>query len=253
MSKDGGFMRDTAELCQYLEWDSNFFKNRIGAIRVNRLSSDEMETVVEWCKAEKIDCLYLAVEAHDNETVRLAEDHQFRFVDIRLTLDCNLASTISSLSGESNVPFRQAVPTDIPALKAIARVVHTDTRFFHDPQFPHSLCEALYETWIEKSCTGYADVVFTPVIDSQPVGYISCHLPTTNADAKIGLVGIAPDAQGFGLGGELIAHALAYFNEQQVPYVTVVTQGRNTRAQRLYQRFGFLTKSVHLWYHKWFL
>ena len=32
----------------------------------------------------------------------------------------------------------------------------------------------------------------------------------------------------------------------------VVTQGRNIAGQRLYQRCGFLTRSVELWYHKWY-
>jgi len=30
-----------------------------------------------------------------------------------------------------------------------------------------------------------------------------------------------------------------------------VTQGSNIAAQRLYQRSGFLPKSVQLWYHFW--
>ena len=34
--------------------------------------------------------------------------------------------------------------------------------------------------------------------------------------------------------------------------ITVVTQGRNARAQRLYQRAGFVTESVRLWFHRWF-
>jgi dTDP-4-amino-4,6-dideoxy-D-galactose acyltransferase len=246
-------MIDIATLCQYLDWDSNFFGKRIATVRVNHLSQDQMAAVIAWCKAERIDCLYFSIEAHDSETVRLAEDHQFRFVDIRLTLDCRLERETNNFLPTSNIIFRQSVSADIPALKAIARTVHTDTRFFHDPQFPRVLCEALYETWIEKSCTGYADSVLVPVLNEQAVGYISCHLPSANSDAKIGLVGIAPDAQGLGLGGELIGRALAYFRENGVSYATVVTQGRNARAQRLYQRFGFLTKSVYLWYHKWFL
>jgi hypothetical protein len=34
--------------------------------------------------------------------------------------------------------------------------------------------------------------------------------------------------------------------------LTVATQARNIAAQRLYQRAGFLTSSVRVWYHRWF-
>ncbi len=34
--------------------------------------------------------------------------------------------------------------------------------------------------------------------------------------------------------------------------VNVVTQGKNIPAQRAYQRCGFITRSVELWFHKWF-
>jgi hypothetical protein len=33
--------------------------------------------------------------------------------------------------------------------------------------------------------------------------------------------------------------------------VRVVTQGRNVRAQRLYQAHGLLTRSIGLWFHRW--
>jgi ribosomal protein S18 acetylase RimI-like enzyme len=32
---------------------------------------------------------------------------------------------------------------------------------------------------------------------------------------------------------------------------TVVTQGRNIASQRLYQKHGFVTQSIQLWYHRW--
>jgi dTDP-4-amino-4,6-dideoxy-D-galactose acyltransferase len=244
-------MIDTSGLCQYLDWDSNFFGKRIGTIRAQTLSPDDMKAAMAWSKAEQIDCLYFAVDSQDSDAVRLVEDYRFRFVDVRLTLELKqLQHDSDPLDGAAT--FRTALPDDVAALKAIARSVHTDTRFFHDPHFSRALCEALYETWIEKSCNGYADAVLVPVLDEQPVGYISCHLPTAHSAAKIGLVGLAPNAQGLGLGGALITRALAWFSAQGVSHLTVVTQGRNTRAQRLYQRFGFLTQSVQFWYHKWF-
>jgi ribosomal protein S18 acetylase RimI-like enzyme len=36
-----------------------------------------------------------------------------------------------------------------------------------------------------------------------------------------------------------------------VQRVSVVTQGRNVAAQKLYQSCGFTTCSVQLWYHWW--
>jgi RimJ/RimL family protein N-acetyltransferase len=45
---------------------------------------------------------------------------------------------------------------------------------------------------------------------------------------------------------------MSWFAGQDIKTVHVVTQGRNTRAQRLYQRCGFVTRSMELWYHRWF-
>jgi ribosomal protein S18 acetylase RimI-like enzyme len=64
-------------------------------------------------------------------------------------------------------------------------------------------------------------------------------------------VGLAPEAQGRGLGRQLIQAAIGFFERQAATRITVVTQGRNVRAQRLYQRCGFVTESLLLWYHWW--
>jgi RimJ/RimL family protein N-acetyltransferase len=46
--------------------------------------------------------------------------------------------------------------------------------------------------------------------------------------------------------------ALQWFADQGMDSMEVVTQGRNVAAQRLYQKCGFATKEVQLWYHHWF-
>ena len=68
---------------------------------------------------------------------------------------------------------------------------------------------------------------------------------------QIGLVGVSAEARGRGVGHALVNHALDWFTRNDVEAVAVVTQGGNVAAQRLYQRCGFLTESVQLWYHKW--
>ena len=109
----------------------------------------------------------------------------------------------------------------------------------------------MYETWTEKSCHGYADAVLVAEMNGQAAGYISCHL-LDGAEGNIGLVGIGAEWRGMGLGTALVNTGLRWFADQGVTRATVVTQGRNWQAQRLFQRSGFMTRTVQLWYHRWF-
>lgn len=240
-----------SSLCQYLDWDSKFFGYRIAQILVNRLTSKDMDTIMRWCGLHTIDCLYFFAETDNVETIRIAESNGFHLVDIRITLEQQLTRNPVQAHEFSNGIIRLSTPGDISSLKAIARKSHRDSRFYYDSNFPNSRCEALYETWIEKSCKGYADTVVVAELEAQPIGYVSCHL-LEQGTGKIGLVGVSTDAQGKGFGKRLIHASLQWFAKQGTGQVTVVTQGRNVIAQRLYQKCGFVTQSIHLVYHRWF-
>jgi len=239
------------DLCKYLDWDSDFFGFRIARLTVNRLDQNLLEQVLKWCDIHLIDCLYFLADAHDERTVRLAERHAFRFVDIRLTLERQANDFVGVEEGAFQGVVHLCAPGDVQTLRAIARVSHLDSRFYHDSFFPRPLCDALYETWIEKSCSGYADAVMIAEFDGEPVGYVSCHL-LNQAKGQIELFGVKADFQGRGVGQRLIHESLQWFVRRNIKEVIVITQGRNLNAQRLYQRCGFLTRSVQLWYHRWF-
>jgi hypothetical protein len=49
-----------------------------------------------------------------------------------------------------------------------------------------------------------------------------------------------------------VKHFLSWAAREDAKRAVVITQGRNVRAQRLYQRSGFVTASSQLWYHRWF-
>jgi dTDP-4-amino-4,6-dideoxy-D-galactose acyltransferase len=240
---------DNNELCQYLEWDSAFFGRRIARLKVHRLDREIRHRVLSWCQAHGIECLYFLADADDQNTIRLAEDHGFRLTDIRITLVRRLETRPPCETGVGG-NVRRACPQDLDLLRSIARTNHRQSRFYYDPHFPDASCDALYETWIEKSCHGYADQVFVAVDEGMPAGYIACRLPDLDT-GQIELFGIAEQSRGKGLGRELIGHAMRWFACEGTDVVKVVTQGRNWGAQRFYQSNGFATCSVQLWYHWW--
>jgi dTDP-4-amino-4,6-dideoxy-D-galactose acyltransferase len=239
---------DSDRVCEYLEWDSSFFGLRIARSALSVFTLESIESLLSWCEDQSIECLYVLAPSNHQETVRILERKGFGFVDIRLTLTTDVAPLEAATTSDR---VRRVRPGDIPILRGIARRSHRDSRFYADPQFPEVLCDALYERWIEVSCEGAAEAVFVSEWQEQVAGYISCHLQDGN-HGQIGLLGVDETARGRGLGGHLVKSALSWFGAQGVRSVSVVTQGRNTAAQRLYQRLGFVTASVTLWYHKWF-
>jgi ribosomal protein S18 acetylase RimI-like enzyme len=237
-------------LCEYLPWDSDFFSLRIARVVPQSVHTEELKDIFSWCRAQSVDCLYFLVDMANDVTVRLMEDNGFHLVDIRVLLDRSLNSiTASSVTVDKDIGLVR--PEEIPSLALIAETSYEDSRFYHDGNFSRERCAALYKTWIEKSCRGYADVVLVARIDSAPMGYISCHL-LGSGQGQIGLVGVHREASNRGIGRQLVDASLAWFQKAGVNHVTVVTQSRNWRAQRLYQRCGFMTRSMHLWYHHWF-
>lgn len=90
------------------------------------------------------------------------------------------------------------------------------------------------------------------MIEGTIAGYVTCHLPPNSDSGSIGLIAVSPTHQGQGLGKALITAATDWFASRGVRRVSVVTQGRNVPAQRLYARCGFIPSRLELYYHLWF-
>jgi dTDP-4-amino-4,6-dideoxy-D-galactose acyltransferase len=238
----------TGKVCEFLPWDTAHFGIRIAKASVSYLDENVIENILYWCAIEGIKCLYFLTILEDQKTIRLVEENNFKLVDVRITLETQIrnvsTNNVSSLISPSK-------PEDISFLQRIAKVSHQNTRFYFDNNFPKLLCDYLYETWIEKSCKGYADKVFVARYNGKPVGYISCHEKETK-EGVIGLFAVDKKYRGLGLAKQLINKSIEWFSMSGCQTISVVTQGRNIIAQNLYQKMGFMTKSVQIWYHKWF-
>lgn len=237
----------TPAMCEFLEWDSQFFGVRVARVKGHRLDAQQAANVLRELREESIDCAYFLADP-EPDTIRIAERNAFQLTDVRMTLAARLVETYAGPWIGDGV--REAEYTDIPVLREIAAHSHTDSRFYRDGHFPRERCDELYRTWITKSCHGYADVVLVAEHESRPAGYIACRLRAEGA-GEISLVGISESARKLGLGVRLVRHALCWFREREVGEVTVVTQGSNIAAQRLYQKCGFVSSAMQLWFHYW--
>jgi dTDP-4-amino-4,6-dideoxy-D-galactose acyltransferase len=247
--------RRVESLCEMLSWDTEFFHRRIGRVHADTLDEPHALAIDDWSRKHNIECLYFLANADCLTTPRTATNHEFALMDIRMTFECRLP-----VAGEPPQPksvpemlVRPVEPEDVPALQAIARVSHTDTRFFSDPHFPQSLAEELYSTWIGLECQARASMVFVAIASKgPPCGYISCHLEVARGAGQIVLVAVSQEFRGRGLGRRLVWTAQDWLARQGARQITVVTQGKNLAAQKLYAQCGFAIREIRLWYHKWY-
>ena len=232
--------------CRLLEWDSEFFGRRIGRVCAARIGPADVERIREWADAEGVECLYYLAPAADAESVRTAEEAGFRLTDIRMTRVRDLEGGFGALP-EGVEPFRRE---DIPALRAIARVGHRDSRFYFDGNFPRDRCDALYETWIEKNCAGGANAVLVVRHAASVAGYMAVKL-ARDETGILDLMAVAPERRQGGVGHRLVQGSLAWLAGQGCRHFRVVTQGRNVGSARIFEDFGFRTSTVEHFYHFW--
>jgi dTDP-4-amino-4,6-dideoxy-D-galactose acyltransferase len=241
--------------CELLPWDTEFFGFRIARVCGDTLRQEQAEQIDGWCRSNRIRALYFLSRADDPATIQTAEQHGCGLVDIRVTfeyLPMNLHDPVRP-GLPDGIRIRVVQPDDLPGLQAMARTGHTDTRFFSDFHFARQRAEELYSTWVTLESQGRAQrVLVASSAANQPLGYVSCHLNPVRREGQIGLVGVSPEVRGRGIGKNLILAAMDWFKTQGAQEVTVVTQGRNQAAQRLYESCGFRNRNLQLWYHKWY-
>ncbi len=237
--------------CELLPWDTNFFKMRIARFTSSTLSPSILADTEIWCRDNDIDCVYFLAPLHPAPSVRLAEDFGFRLMDVRVTLRRELSIGGAFPSPSSRMVIRGVHSHDVAKLESMSEDLYRHSRFYTDPNFSDEHCAALYSAWIRKSCDGYADEVFVAEKQGEPAGYITLKVSPDKTETAIGLMGIGVQSRQQGTGTLLLDHAIAWSTNHGATATSVVTQIRNVGAMRLYEKAGFRTSAVDLWYHWW--
>jgi RimJ/RimL family protein N-acetyltransferase len=242
---------NSAEPCVPLAWDSSFFGINIARVVGDTLDAPKAAAIDAWGREHAIRCLYFQARSDDPATARCAQQHGYELVEVRMEYEHdNMIRMMDRKVLHTGFDFRDAIPADLPGLKSIAGASFADSRFYVDGRFTPAKCDEFYERWVEESCRGFADRVLVALQGVIPAGFIT--LKKEDQIGRIALVGVDAKFRGRGVGQNLIRGAMEWALHEGLERLRVTTQARNIPSQRLYQRAGFLTHSVHLYYHKWF-
>ena len=229
-------LSEILQVFKLMEWDSEFFECNIGYVSCRRLTENIESYIKEKTRELKIDMIQYNCNCHDQVSIFTAEKNNYSFVDVRITFEIMLQKTKEVDSNEDNIIFRKAEEKDVEPLSNIAGEIYTLSRYYFDKNFDQEKVKEFYEGWLKKGVRGeFDDYCYILEVNNQPVAFTTVKECDDNT-ADIGIVGVDENYSGRSLGTQLLQK---------------VTQGRNYPAQRLYQKSGFITSQMELWYHKW--
>ena len=182
-------------------------------------------------------------------SARAAENHGFHLVDMRVTMIKDLKKPEKPFI--PNWHIRRAVEDDLVTLKAMSRVVFHLSRFRADEHFDQAKADEMYEIWIENDLRMKGHDVWVIDVEGHLASFTSVTI-SEDGKATLGLAGTLEAWRGKGLSLELQRFINEELRNKDIEEVEVATQGRNIPAQNLFQRSGYYTRSIDLWYHKWF-
>jgi len=242
-------------------WDMSFFGLTIARVEGDTLTADQAREMDAWCIGQKVALCVLLADSDHTPTAHVAAQSGYQMIDFRVTLDRDMSAPIPTPKHQT----RTYQPSDLSGLEAIARASFTDSRFLIDPFFPaKERSKEMYGHWLRRRCGDMsaigsfppADHIVVADFEGEPAGFVTCLLRPPDADGRlvgaVDLVAVDQRARGLYIGESMVCAALAWFQAQGCHTVEVVTQGRNVRAQRTYQRCGFVSRRAQTWYHKWF-
>jgi dTDP-4-amino-4,6-dideoxy-D-galactose acyltransferase len=243
-------LAEVAGLIKRLAWDSDFFGFNVAYLSCMHLTDNIYARIERFIQQHQIKLVEYLCNCHDSRSVNVAEKNGFHFADIRLTFARKLGeAAVAQLP--AGIGFKKAGQKDIARLRKISSGIYKDSRYFFDQKFDPLKAREFYQNWVEKGVLGTFDHECWCLYDANgPFAFCTIRYGARSG-ASIGLFGMAARYQGRGLGKQLLSLVFNVLREKGIANVSVVTQGRNYAAQRLYQSVGFKTKTTQLWYHKW--
>lgn len=240
-----------------LEWECRNFGLSVARIDFPGGSERAVVAMLDEARRRRIDLVVLATSPGQELSRTLLSEFGGELVDRKATFRRPLAHPKASLSPAGTTPastireYAEAVASAELIQLAICAGAHS--RFNIDPRFPQSKFRDMYRIWIERSVRHeIADSVLVDCPGGVPAtlrGFIT--LSQREGIGKIGLIAVAEEHRGRGVGRRLLDAAHQWMRGQGASESLVVTQLHNAPACALYGSCGYELAQVECYYHFW--
>jgi dTDP-4-amino-4,6-dideoxy-D-galactose acyltransferase len=243
-----------------LDWESEHFGVHAAQLATTQLSDDELAEILQQARRGRIELVVWPAENGRDVSRALLGDFHGMLVDRKATfvrpLDAR-GPDIDSARATDPLVVEYNRGTACDSLVELALAAGAYSRFRLDPRIPQERFEAMYHRWIARSVAHeLADIVLVapPSSGSAPdddrlLGMIS--LSEADGIASIGLVAVAAEVRGRGIGSALIRAAHGWMRNRGAGEARVVTQLANRPACQLYERSGYRLARVQPYFHFW--
>ncbi len=219
------------------------------------LAAATLPAALDFCRANEVVFLVARCAVADITAAQTMERAGFRLMDTLLyftRIITNSASLPSPLP--EAVVVRPVQPDEAGAVRDLAgRAFAGYGGHYHaDERLERAACDAVYADWAYRSCQSrqVADEVLVATLDERMVGFITLRQRGNEGDGP--LYGVDPVSQGQGIGGALMAAALAWLQARGARHMVMSTQITNVASQKVWTRLGFEPSHAEYTFHKWF-
>jgi GNAT superfamily N-acetyltransferase len=233
-----------------LAWDSEHFGLPVAQAR----AADEgaLAHALRCARERGVRLVYWADAADVRPSSALLAEYGGRLVDRKTTF-------VRDLPASDLKPDHPFAVFEYPAGPANERLCQLavaaggHSRFRADPRLPPEKATQLFEKWIDGSTRRTLANAVLVVSASAGVDAAAGMITLSARDGvgNIGLVAVAEGYRGQGLGSLLMAAAHRWMTDRNARAATVVTQGGNAPACRLYERCGYRVGAAQDYYHFW--
>jgi dTDP-4-amino-4,6-dideoxy-D-galactose acyltransferase len=222
-----------------LSWDSHFWQEKIGSLDIGSFydNNDIKDELKGYAFVQAL------VPIEKNDVVLKLNKLGFSLADLRVTLSKKI---INTLLDNSDLTIKKLSLEDESSSLDIIKGQFTKSRYLKTNIFSSSKVEDFYKVWIHNAILGLHDNECLGAFSKDKLIAV-CSLKFTSSVAQIGLFGVHSSVQGKGVGKDFLIKIHNYLLEKSFNELSVVTQGENINAIKLYNRAGFELNKYEYW------
>jgi len=233
---------------EFLAWDSDFFKIRVGLLRLeNEYNEANLNRFLSEVKTA-YDLVYIILDTNSLLPAALVKYHLIQLVDEKTTFSQSKAQFHFQERDKAIKSYKASYPTD--QMFSLAILAGKYSRFSQDEKIPREKFEELYRLWMINSLNkAFANDVFVFEEGGAVLGLVTWKI--VDEVGQIGLIAVDENNAGRQIGQRLVNAVLIEASLKDCKDLRVVTQGTNTVARNFYLKCGFEKKHSQLIYHFW--